>query len=368
MAGYNHVVTAGVLVEDTACGRVRAVGANTVVATYRLSDWDSDRVTRSVLLLSEALLAAGAHTVYLPFAGRGPLRNGDDLRRARSIPVATTDHKLATVHLMGTARLGTDPMNSVCDPYGAVHDTAGLSVADASLFPAPVGVNPMLTIMALATLLGRKYHRRMVSVLDQALPSADYLALVRSPSSRLVEVARRGGRPDVQALAGWEWRGTNMPGSSRLLGLRRFIKGFVAGGDGQLDGYNVSVAGSNLSSPWKDRPQRDGRRVVGPLYGGARRPGSDRQPLPAGLTARLRGRGHAGTWDCRSDTGLSRAGRARLGRVVARSGVPRPRSGFCVRSDGSPSSGWRPPALSTSSPLSRSIDPRPRCHPVAAEA
>ena len=151
MAGYNHIVTAGVLVEDTACGRVRAVGANTVVATYRLSDWDSDRVTRSVLLLSEALLAAGAHTVYLPFAGRGPLHNGDDLRRAQSIPVAATDHTLVTVHLMGTARLGTDPMKSVCDPDGAVHDTAGLSVADASLFPAPVGVNPMLTIMALAT-------------------------------------------------------------------------------------------------------------------------------------------------------------------------------------------------------------------------
>jgi choline dehydrogenase-like flavoprotein len=151
MRDYNHIVTAGVLVEDTARGRVRAVGADNLVATYRLNEWDSDRVTRAVLLLSEALLTAGARTVYLPFAGRGPLYGGDDLRRAQSIPVATTDHSLATVHLMGTARLGTDPVKSVCDPYGAVHDTVGLSVADASLFPAPVGVNPMLTIMALAT-------------------------------------------------------------------------------------------------------------------------------------------------------------------------------------------------------------------------
>jgi choline dehydrogenase-like flavoprotein len=52
---------------------------------------------------------------------------------------------------MGTARLGTDPGTAVCDPTGAVYDTAGLFVADASLFPAPLGVNPMLTIMALAT-------------------------------------------------------------------------------------------------------------------------------------------------------------------------------------------------------------------------
>lgn len=134
MRGYNHIVTAGVLVEDTARGRVHAVGTDNLVATYRMSDWDSDRVTRSVLLVSEALLAAGAHTVHLPFAGRVPLHNDDDLRRARSIPVAATDHTLVTVHLMGTARLGTDPLMAVCDPHGAVHDTAGLSVADASLF------------------------------------------------------------------------------------------------------------------------------------------------------------------------------------------------------------------------------------------
>jgi choline dehydrogenase-like flavoprotein len=58
---------------------------------------------------------------------------------------------LSTVHLMGTAGLGTDALQSVCDPHGAVHDTVDLHVADASLFPGPVGVNPQLTVMALAT-------------------------------------------------------------------------------------------------------------------------------------------------------------------------------------------------------------------------
>jgi choline dehydrogenase-like flavoprotein len=151
MSAYNNMVTAGVLVEDTSTGRVRALGAEGVLPTYRLNDLDSDRVTRSVLLLSEALLAAGAHTVHLPFAGRAPLHDGDDLRRAQAIPVSATDITLLTVHLMGTARIGNDPLRAVCDPYGAVYDTVGLLVADASLFPAPVGVNPMLTIMALAT-------------------------------------------------------------------------------------------------------------------------------------------------------------------------------------------------------------------------
>jgi choline dehydrogenase-like flavoprotein len=59
--------------------------------------------------------------------------------------------ELFTVHMMGTAAMGGDPVRHVCDSFGRVHDTQGLYVADASLFPTPIGLNPMATIMALAT-------------------------------------------------------------------------------------------------------------------------------------------------------------------------------------------------------------------------
>ena len=152
MSAYDHMVTAGVLVEDTGTGRVRAVGAEGVVPTYHLNDHDTDRVVRALLHLSEALLEAGAHTVHLPFARpRSRSTTATISGEPGAIPVGAADIALSTVHLMGTTRIGNDPLWAVCDPYGAVHDTAGLTVADASLFPAPVGVNPMLTIMALAT-------------------------------------------------------------------------------------------------------------------------------------------------------------------------------------------------------------------------
>ena len=151
MAQYNHMVTAGVLLEDTGSGRVRAIGAEGVLPTYQLDPLDAARITRSIVLLGEALFAAGAHTIHLPFAGRDPVHTVAELQRAAAIPVRANDLALSTVHLMGTARIGTDPLWAVCDPFGSVHDTVGLTVADASLFPGPVGVNPMLTIMALAT-------------------------------------------------------------------------------------------------------------------------------------------------------------------------------------------------------------------------
>ena len=47
--------------------------------------------------------------------------------------------------------MGADADTSVCDPAGAVRGAEGLYVADASLLPTSVGVNPMMTIIACAT-------------------------------------------------------------------------------------------------------------------------------------------------------------------------------------------------------------------------
>jgi choline dehydrogenase-like flavoprotein len=51
---------------------------------------------------------------------------------------------------MGTAPLGADPARSVVDPLGRVWGYDNLLVVDGSLFPQASGVNPMLTIMAMA--------------------------------------------------------------------------------------------------------------------------------------------------------------------------------------------------------------------------
>jgi len=65
-------------------------------------------------------------------------------------PVAGNRCMVFSAHQMGTCRMGRERMNSVCDENGAVYGVKGLYVADASLFPASSGVNPMITVMALA--------------------------------------------------------------------------------------------------------------------------------------------------------------------------------------------------------------------------
>jgi choline dehydrogenase-like flavoprotein len=70
-------------------------------------------------------------------------------------------------HIMGTARMGTDPASSVVDEWGRTHDVENLYVVDGSVFVTSGGVNPTSTICALASrFAGRMIARRA----DQRVP------------------------------------------------------------------------------------------------------------------------------------------------------------------------------------------------------
>jgi choline dehydrogenase-like flavoprotein len=53
------------------------------------------------------------------------------------------------IHESGTARMGSDPENSVLDPHNQCWDAQGLYLTDAASFPSQGFQNPTLTILAL---------------------------------------------------------------------------------------------------------------------------------------------------------------------------------------------------------------------------
>jgi choline dehydrogenase-like flavoprotein len=59
-----------------------------------------------------------------------------------------------TSHILGTCRRGNDPDSSVVDSIGRSWDVRNLWICDGSLFPTSGGVNPSLTIQALACRIG----------------------------------------------------------------------------------------------------------------------------------------------------------------------------------------------------------------------
>ena len=101
-----------------------AHGIPAAKVTYSLGENSKKLLKEAKSKMTEVLEAAGARKVVLPVANGG--------------------------HLMGTARMGNDPTNSVVNASNQAHDVENLFIVDGSSFTTCAGVNPTSTIMALA--------------------------------------------------------------------------------------------------------------------------------------------------------------------------------------------------------------------------
>ena len=110
-------------------------------------------MVRATRAAARIFFAAGATRVHAPSADPPLLEAGEAGRIDQRIDARhfrTGTISISAAHLMGGARMGRDASDSVTDAGGRVHGRPWLRVADASLFPDSLEINPYLTIMALA--------------------------------------------------------------------------------------------------------------------------------------------------------------------------------------------------------------------------
>lgn len=152
LQSYNHMVTGGVLVEDSTSGVVKRGPFGLAMPRYDVTDGDRERFVLGASKMAEMWFELGAEYVISPFQGQHHiLRSMDDVRAIDARNIGFGDLELFAVHLMGTARMGSRPERSVVDLSGQLWDLPGCYVADASVFPTAIAVNPQITIMAMAT-------------------------------------------------------------------------------------------------------------------------------------------------------------------------------------------------------------------------
>lgn len=142
-----HAVT-----HDHGEGEVVLDAAGEPLVRWALTD-DIDRavVSRAHVELARLHHIAGAKEIFTFHWNEVRWREGDDFDAfLHTLDHAAYGQIAFSAHQMGSCRMGNDPRTSVADGRGELHDVRNVWIGDASAFPTGVGVNPMITIMALA--------------------------------------------------------------------------------------------------------------------------------------------------------------------------------------------------------------------------
>lgn len=143
MADYARVAAFGFMIRDESRGRVdHPLGAAHPVARYRMSPRDYARMVRGALFTARALLAAGARRVLLPFNVEG-----NEVADAKALDALDLDSPgPAALQMMAFHPLGTCGAGRVARWDQRAGE--GVMIADGSVVPESLGVNPQVTIAA----------------------------------------------------------------------------------------------------------------------------------------------------------------------------------------------------------------------------
>lgn len=154
--GLGHLNVGGILVRDRDHGRVTIRRDGTPVWRYRISERDQETVREGVRRAAELYVAAGAVEIIsstvrpVRWAPGTAATIEDFMNDVDRIGYGSNLTAYFTFHQMGSARMGVDPSRSVVNARNEAHDLNGLFVMDGSCFPTSSGVNPMISIAAIA--------------------------------------------------------------------------------------------------------------------------------------------------------------------------------------------------------------------------
>ena len=148
--------------------RVTVDGDGRPVVHYRFTPEVIHGLVQGAITSAKISFAAGAVRAHVPVSHSPTIERAD---RERLDQIAEKpDFKpgklsISAAHLQGGCAMGSGPEDSVTDSYGRVHGVPWLYVADSSLFPNSLEINPYLTIMALADRVAETIRKNMNALL-----------------------------------------------------------------------------------------------------------------------------------------------------------------------------------------------------------
>ncbi len=150
MDAQDRVVQFGFMVRDRGVGSVLRGPGNRPIVRYDVPPDVVALWTRGAAALTELLLRGGAEEVLTGIAGVDGVTSIEDARAIALRKFRAADFRAMGFHPLGTSRPGATAQEGVVDFDHRVHGTDNLYVMDGSTVPSSLGVNPQVTIMAMA--------------------------------------------------------------------------------------------------------------------------------------------------------------------------------------------------------------------------
>lgn len=151
----------GILIADEARGRVLVDRDGGLATLYSLTPKDTERLHRGIGYMGDIAWAAGARKLFPAVLGQHIVESRAEWEAWKAKPPSPAQIMLTSYHPLGTAKMGRDPRHSVVDLDHEAHDLPGLFIVDGSTVSGPLGVNPQLTIMAMATRAAERIHAKL---------------------------------------------------------------------------------------------------------------------------------------------------------------------------------------------------------------
>lgn len=148
MRDFNYYASTYSVIDETHTGQITLDGDEPVY-DYRVRDVDLLKSRDFLVKSARILLAAGAERIIIPDNQGTVLRDEKEINRfEKEYEVRPNGIIMAGPHLLGTLRMGGSPKTSVVNSQCEAWGTKGLYVADGSVFPTSISVDPSASIMA----------------------------------------------------------------------------------------------------------------------------------------------------------------------------------------------------------------------------
>ncbi|MGE5684785.1 MAG: GMC family oxidoreductase, partial [Nitrososphaerota archaeon] len=157
MQNYNRYTMAGILTRDESVGKVLISYSGNPKVVYNLSEQTIEDMARGMGILARMWFSIGAKSVITSHRDVPEIGTKADIPKLKDAVRENPDNlMLGSAHPQGGNKMGNNEADCVVDSDCKVFGFNNLYVCDASVFPTALGVNPQLTVMALAALTADK--------------------------------------------------------------------------------------------------------------------------------------------------------------------------------------------------------------------